>query len=332
MKPILKKPQPPSHLRAEFTEGCNLYCSFCPIQTTRKGPGNLKFMKQETVELMIDRMKEAGWHNKLELTGHGEPLLNKNYLTYVKMFREAFPKMYIFSTSNGGKLLSGKSVTYNIDSILEYVNVLVLEDYQHSGFAPKIIAGYKGKYKIYTYPEMQVYSRPNTKEHYIVVYPDISKTRVKERVVSNTACNSGPPSFNYINKTCHRPFREFDVTHDGIVIFCCVDWSREYRTGNIYYSSMKEIWEGRKFEAGRRLLHHEGRKYSICYGCDNRLYRIGLLPDRMGKFTLRKPSRLDYGLIARIEREGLKNNRKSPISKTRKKLYESRNRDIHSFL
>ena len=326
MKPILKTQPPPSHIRVEFVEGCNLYCSFCPIQSIRKGPGKLKFMSPQTVKLVIEQMKEARWHRKLEITGHGEPLLSKNYLSYCKSFREAFPNMYIFSTSNGGRLLSGKSITYNIDSILEYVNVLVLDDYKHSGFVPKILKGYKGKYKIYQYPEMQVYSVPNVKEHYIVIYPDISKAKIKERVISNTACNSGLPDFKYVNKTCHRPFREMDITHDGISTLCCYDWCHEYKTGSIYENTIKEIWEGRRFQVGRRLLQHDGRKFSICYGCDNRLYRIGLLPDRMGKTTLRKPSRLDYGLIARIEREGLKNN---PI---RRKLYENRNRDIHSFL
>jgi MoaA/NifB/PqqE/SkfB family radical SAM enzyme len=315
MKPILKKQLPPTHVKLEFTEGCNLYCDFCPIHSIRNGPGNLKFMNMTTLNVIIEQLSQTGWSNKIECTGHGEPLLNHNHLKYYRKLREAFPKAYIFTTSNGGPLL--KNPTKMIDVILQYVNVLALDDYKHSGFVPKVLEKYKGKNRIFVYPEMPTYTKPNTKEHYVVVYPDISQVTINERCLSNTACNAGPPDYKYINKTCHRPFRELDIANDGTVIFCCYDWVHEHPIANIHDMDLEDIWQHRRFKAGRRILHHEGRKFGICYGCDNRLYRIGLLPDRMGKFTLAKPSKLDWRIIKRIEEEA--KNKNSCLPKNRRK-------------
>jgi radical SAM protein with 4Fe4S-binding SPASM domain len=302
MKPILKSQLPPTHIKVEFTEGCNLYCSFCPIQSIRKGRGGLRFMSLATAKRIANEVTIADWKPKFEFTGHGEPLLNKNYMRYYRLFRKSFPKAYMFTTTNGGKLLAGKGPTYNIDRILRYINVIAMDDYEHSGFIPKVLKSYKGKYKIFVYPEMPTYSGANVKDHYAVVYPDISKAQIKERCLSNTACNAGPPNFDYINKTCHRPFRELNIAYDGSILLCCYDWSHEYVIGNINGKPLEDIWQHGKFRAARRILHHKGRQFSICYGCDNRLYRIGLLPDRMGKFTLKKPTKLDWLIVRKIEK------------------------------
>lgn len=300
MKPILRKQLPPTHIKIEFTEGCNLYCKFCPIQSIRKGPGRLKFMEEKTLDRIISQIKKTGWNKKLELTGHGEPLLNKQCYDYYYKLRKNFPNTYMFITSNGGKLLAGKGPTYNIDRILKSINVLALDDYKHSGFIPKVLESYKGKHKIYLYPEMPTYTSQNPKHHYVVIYPDISKKVIKERCLSNTACNSGAPNYKYINKTCHRPFRELNISYSGEVMLCCYDWQHEHIIGNINEITLKEIWHHKNFRAMRRILHHEGRKVGICHGCDNRLYRIGLLPDRMGKYTLAKPNKNDRKVIAEI--------------------------------
>jgi len=256
-------------------------------------------MTEATFNVIIEQLTITGWTNKIECTGHGEPLLNKNHVKYFRKLRQAFPKSYIFTTSNGGPLL--KDPTKRIDRILKYVNVIALDNYEHSGFVPKILKKYKGKYKVFVYPEMPTYTKPSTKDHYVVVYPDISKAQIKERCLSNTACNAGPPNYKYAKKTCHRPFRELNIANDGMVLLCCYDWVHEHAIVNIHDMPLENIWQHRKFKAARRILHHEGRNFTICYGCDNRLYRIGLLPDRMGKFTLHKPSFLDWKTIDRIE-------------------------------
>lgn len=303
MKPILKKQPSPNHIKVEFTEGCNLFCKFCPIHAIRKGPGNLEFMQIRTVKKIISEIKRLKWKNKFEFTGHGEPLLNKNYLTYYKMFREAFPKAYMFTTTNGGKLLSGKGPTYNIDNILKYVNVIAMDDYEHSGFIPKILKAYNGKHPIFVYPDMPTYTSQYINHRYVVIYPDISKQKIKERVLSNTAGNCGNPDFKYKDKTCHRPFREMNITYNGTVILCCYDWQMKYKIANIHQLKLDNIWNHRRFRAARRILHHDGRHFRPCYGCDNRLYRIGLLPDRMGKYTLLKPTKNDLRIIWEVTYE-----------------------------
>ncbi len=305
-KPILKEQRPPSHIILEFTEGCNLFCEWCPISAIRKKPGGFKHARESTIKKIISRIEEAGWPaKKIEITGHGEPLANPKYLHYFELLRIAFPKAYIFVTTNGGMLLRGKGVTYNIDQLLKYLDVVAISEYKYAGFVKKIREKYKGRHILHTFPHVPVYVKPHAKYlPCVVIYPDLKQSKVGDREITNYGGNVGPPNFYYHEKRCHRPFREIAIQYDGMVTLCCMDWCRRFKAGNVKDLSLQEIWNGREFKAMRRVLYHNGRIYNPCYGCGARLFRVGLLPDPMGKTRLIKPTKLDHSLLKRIEDEG----------------------------
>lgn len=292
---ILEKQLPPSHIKIEFTEGCNLYCGFCGIKAIRNGPGGFKYMKWTTVCNIIRGMKKEGWDKKnlkFDFAGHGEPYLNKDAIDYLKVFRESFPKAYMFSSTNGSGFL--KDPTYYIDEVLKYLNIIALDDYAHSGFIPKLLKKYKGKHKIYIYPDVIPYKRNSTRG--IVVFPDISKKDLQGRPMTNQAGINGP-DYTRIKMRCHRPFREIYFSNTGEVCFCCVDWTHSLPIANINEVPLGDIWNHQRFQAGRREIYHNGRTFKPCYGCDERPYRVGLLPDHMGQLTLPKPKPKDRRII-----------------------------------
>ena len=74
---------PPNSIQIELTEGCNLACSFCGIQSIREneadGPQNIhgkasapyRYLTIERARSICDRIKEAGWNPRLEFAMHG---------------------------------------------------------------------------------------------------------------------------------------------------------------------------------------------------------------------------------------------------------------------
>jgi hypothetical protein len=51
-----------------------------------------------------------------------------------------------------------------------------------------------------------------------------------------------------------------------------------------------DIWQDERFDAARRKLYRGERDFGPCLGCDATSYRVGLLPDRMGKQRMAEPT------------------------------------------
>lgn len=303
-KPLMLKQTKPHTIKFELTEGCNLWCPFCGIHSIRQAPGNYKFMSLDTAKKFAERLKEAKWYPKLDCAMHGDPLINPNAVEIFKHFREQFPKMYILTITNGKAILEKDDPTAYIDELLEYVNFIGMDNYDYAKIVPKILKQYHGKYKISIYPEVETYTKKDYLSKGIVVYPDILRGNIAGRKMCNLAGAAGPPNFKYLHYRCQRPFKEMVIKHDGTYVMCCNDWRRYFRIGNIHDRALLDLWNDKFIKAARRTLLHEGRTFSICYGCDAFVYRPGLLPDHMGKYTLAKPSRVTRALLKYKESQG----------------------------
>jgi len=305
MKPIIKRQPPPFTIKFELTEGCNLHCGFCGISSIRRKPGSFRFMTKDTAREVIKQLKELKWFPKLDCAMHGEPLMNPDSAEIFDMFREAFPKMYMYVTSNGGPLLRGKGATYNIDRLMESLNVIALDDYRYAKIVPRVLKDYKGNYAVKTYPDIQIYCRQKFTMKNILIFPDISVNRsIRARKFNNQAGAAGPADFRFYKSRCCKPFREIAIKHDGEIVLCCNDWRRYFRLGNLTDVHMGKLWNHPAMRAARKVLFHEGRNFSICYGCNSYAYRVGLLPDLSAKHTMGKPSENDRRLIKEIVKKG----------------------------
>lgn len=330
-KPIMNKQVPPFTLKFELTEGCNLHCKFCGISGIRKKPGSFRFMTVDTASHIIGQLKDLksrGWHPKLDCAMHGEPLMNPDAHKIFNLFREAFPDIYMYVTSNGGPLFRGKGIDYNIDRLLESLNIIALDDYKYANIVPKILERYSGKYKdkIFTYPEIQIYCKQKASLRSLLVFPDISgNKKVKARRFNNQAGASGPADYSMLKHRCAKPFRELAIKHDGEVVLCCNDWRRYFRVGSLLKNDMESLWNHQAMVSVRRTLFHSGRIFSICLGCNSLAYRTGLLPDLSAKYTVKIPNEKDQKNIQKIVKKG------SDIQVYVKKFREV-NSGIRSFL
>lgn len=301
------KQEPPNAIQIELAEGCNLACSFCGIQAIRengadgpkkvrgKGSGPYKFLSMEVAERIADSIVEAKWNSRLEFAMHGEPTMHPNYHDMIKLFRTKLPKASIMMTSNGGGLLLGEGLNANINKLMEVgLNVLFLDNYDGIKIVDKIQAKYEGPYEVIQYPHDKrgnPHKRRKPKEHHIVVGTDLTlATDGTHAQVSNHAGSAFPLNDKQEGKRCAKPFRELSLRWDGKVALCCNDWTGWYKCGDIMEEKINEIWTNDLFLGARTRLYHGSRDFGPCRGCDNATIRNGLLPDRMGKVEMPKPT------------------------------------------
>lgn len=321
---------PPFAIQIEPTEGCNLMCNFCGLQGIRSHAGGpYKFMTLATANLIAQSIAAAGWTARIEAAMHGEPTLNKELVEIIAVFRTALPKNQLMVTSNGGGLLRGGSAVANIEALFSAgLNVLALDDYDGVKIVPRIreqvaawhderqhskaaaLLNYSG-IETHEYPAELDYSphhRWPVSRHMVIYVEDIAKATKGGHSVLNNHCGAGSPlNDTGMGKRCAKPFRELAFRWDGTVAGCCNDWRGTYKVGQLTKMSVKvagknvlaltELWNNAAFTAMRRKLYHGQRDFGPCKGCDAASYRVGLLPDKMGKVSLPKPTAEDLAAI-----------------------------------
>jgi radical SAM protein with 4Fe4S-binding SPASM domain len=67
---------------------------------------------------------------------------------------------------------------------------------------------------------------------------------------------------------CHHVFSIFNILANGDVILCCNDYSKKIILGNVNESSIKEIWNSKKYQNVRKIIF-SGKfdKIPVCAEC-----------------------------------------------------------------
>lgn len=299
---INREVPPPFAIQMEPTEGCNLGCSFCGIQSIRangadaelgihgKNSAPYRFMDPATNELVARQIAELTWNPRIEYAMHGEPGMNKDLTAMVATMRKHNPKAYIMVTSNGGGLV--KDTQARVAGLFAAgLNTLALDDYKHSGgIMEKVRANLDddlASWKVYEYPK-----DPKGNPHHrdagqrLVYINDIGENDSGNHQLTNQGGASFSAKKEPLAQRCAKPFRELSVRWDGSVAICCDDWPGNYKVGNVNTIGLHGVWYHPRFEAARRRLYASNRDFGptgACTGCDVRTYRNGLLPDKLGK-------------------------------------------------
>jgi radical SAM protein with 4Fe4S-binding SPASM domain len=309
--------EPPFSVTFELTEGCNLRCPFCAVSAIQEKQGKgYKFMALETMRCAMQQIKELNWNSRLGFAMRGEPTMHPEYAKMVGIVREFRPKAHMTMLSNGGGVLRSPGALANVRSLFDAgLNVLGLDDYKGIGLVPKIIdaiekdlhvtmesgqvygGGALGGFTFYKYPE-DLRGNPHQRRprgtRMLVRIRDIAEQAADKKIgnhgkLFNYAGLGFAPNDSMAGKRCHQPFRQLAIRQDGSVAICCNDWRGEYKCGNILNEGVEAIWQGNAMGAAREMLIRGKREMAPCKGCDHRSYRVGLLPDLMGRGKLHRP-------------------------------------------
>lgn len=292
---------PPFTVKIELTEGCNLACTFCGINSIRATPGGpFKFMSPGTAKRIAREVSRLGWNPRIEMAMHGEPSLNPARDEIVAILRKHLPRTQLMMTSNGAGFV--RDPTAEITAVFSAgLNVLALDDYRNVRLVSKIRARYKGAIPLVDYPAQKAWSpykrRPRSTQ-VVVIMADIS---VPQPGVHNRLDNMGgcaaPKTRDQMGKRCAKPFRDIAFRWNGNVALCCDDWQARYKIGSILDTPLDKLWNSPTFRAARRKLYYGERDFGPCDGCSDVSVRVGLLPDKMGKEIMKRPTATDRKLI-----------------------------------
>lgn len=316
-----RRQEPPFNVTLEFTRGCNLRCSFCAVAAIQDKQGrDYKFMEKATLVRVMSQMAELKWNSRVGFAMRGEPTMHPDYVGMVAATREHLPRCHITMLTNAGGLLGRPGPVANVMGLFEAgLSVLGLDDYEGIGFVPKVVAalGEQGElrsgekhrlgFTFYKYPQ-DLAGNPHVRRprgsRTLVQIRDLAAQAADKKIgthgkIFNYAGLGGPPDYSMAGKRCHHPFRQLAVHWDGNVPLCCNTWDSPYFCGNVLTESLEEIWQSDAMGAAREMLIRGKREMTPCLGCNHRSYRVGLLPDLMGRGKLHRP---DEQTAADIER------------------------------
>lgn len=286
--------EPPFAIQVELVEGCNLFCSFCGINGIRSKVGNYKFMTQQTASRLAHRILEAKWNCRIEIAMHGEPTANPDWINMVGIFRTILPKHQLMMTTNG-LLLTPENIPEAFENGL---NILAIDNY---GNTDKYDWIKELGLTVYNYPQEpdgNPHRRQKKGVSFISLVQDIAGASKGTHSSMNNHCGSGAPLNDKAQgKRCAKPFREISVRWDGSVASCCNDFRGLINCGSIHTMTLMDIWTSARFEAVRKYVYNGLRTIPPCKGCDATSYRVGCLPDKLGKHSYPLPTQEDEDLL-----------------------------------
>jgi MoaA/NifB/PqqE/SkfB family radical SAM enzyme len=246
------------------------------------------------------------WTARVEFAMHGEPTMHPSYVEMIRIAGAHMPKNQLMVTSNGGGLLMHGGPMITIPALFNAgLTILALDDYQDVqiiGKVREIQDELEAKLKadghdvlVCDYPgdaRGNPHRRLDRGSGLISYIRDISASNSgTHSSLNNHAGAAFPPSLVAKHKRCAKPFREMSIRWDGNVAICCNDWRGVFKCGNIVTDGLVAVWDSTAMDAARRHLVKGDRSFAPCQGCDALSYRVGLLPDPLGKEQMPDPDR-----------------------------------------
>ena len=298
----------------EVTNKCNLRCKMCIYQKLQIKTG---YMSKQLFQSCIDQLSELGV-DSLSLHFGGESLCHpdfKDFLKYAIQKRASCGIRSINWTDNGmlfNRSMADLVVDLKLDSIyfsldgIGQVNDSIRLGSKYSIIEENIKYLLKKRGKtVKPVVKLLVVDCGKTEEEKRELYrkwihlvdgisliPSIlpDNTWENKKTISQTHKTISPPKF------CSFPLDTIAISWDGKVTGCCLDYVFKMDLGDVTKKSIKEIWEGSRFQVLRKsVLTNTFFDGSPCSGCE--FWKINFEPKE--EIILDGTAKINYGHIYR---------------------------------
>jgi MoaA/NifB/PqqE/SkfB family radical SAM enzyme len=263
----------------EPTNRCNASCHFCPRDMSpHEGLMALEVFEQalgRVIEYREHSIAVAGYSDFdwISLCGEGEPLLNKNTPTFVRLIREAGLKPHMASNGSllderrGDALLEAGlwRIALNVGetgedyervyklpwektlkNVLRFIEVasdqveiyLVLVDHRRD---PEHIKRMTKFWKSHGVDKFLKYNLTNRGGSLFLDHMQFDKYPEREDAIARFDALEHKP-------LCGVPFFQLFIGYDGQYYLCCADWQKQVPLGSVFDSSAVDIFRS-KIEA-----------------------------------------------------------------------------------
>jgi len=271
---------------------CNLKCKFCPYtlhsKELQRDVMSLELFHKivHDIQAFPDKLK------MLRVCGNGETLMNKNIVQMLQYAWDIKIANKIQLVTNGTLLTSEliNDIPKYTDMIVISIEGLSTEDYlnisgvaiNYDEFVKNVAALYKSCDKNDCILHLKINNLAvDTKERKDCFFSDFDE-HCHEIDIENIVplfpdmdYYSSKDTFRFDDGTtltkrtvCPQIFKSMQISANGDVVPCCVDWKRVNLLGNVRDASLVDIWNG---SAVRQLqnTHLAGNRFNIplCQNC-----------------------------------------------------------------
>ena len=264
----------PIHMDFELTSRCQLKCPMCFRQhrnVDKQDDMQLKMFKNIINEI-------SGKVYSIKFTGRGEPLMNKNFSSFMNILKEKnFGEVGIITN---GLLMTQDLMHDIIDSGIDVVSFSIdgLKNEYETIRAPgkyedifsivsrlKRLREQKGKHK----PLIRIQSvkmKPEEENAYLDIWKPVSDDILFLYFKDYASEAQYTQMTDY---TCPLPFQRMMVHFDGTVPMCINDEYEANIMGNIKNETVMSVWQGKRFKEARSIQKQGIRieKYENCKSC-----------------------------------------------------------------
>lgn len=286
----------PFSVEIDICSVCNLKCNYCfqADKTARQASG-IRFGMMDLAlfdKILADLKQFPDKIKKLRLYEFGEPLLHPELPEMIRRIWAADVTEYVEITTNGvlltpalGEQLvaAGLSrINVSINAVEEAKNNLVSGarvDFQALLDNLKAFYPLKGNCHVYIKLSDDGSLSKDEEDTFYRLFGDLCDEIFIEKlspIWRDTEVNAsiegavGPYGQPLAYKTvCPLIFTRMVINHDGVVVACCVDWSRQYVIGDVAREPVRDVWNSPKMrDLQIRHLRGEREQVPMCRGCN----------------------------------------------------------------
>lgn len=269
-------------LALENSSFCNAKCIFCPNITMERKKG---FMKMEVFDKLVERLKQEDIKVRyVNMTGTGEPLMDKNVFKKIEILKREFPQADIFMPTNfalATKEIIEKIIDSGLDRITISLNADNPKDYKKlMGLSfERTVENIENLIRIRNQKKSNlvilitiVVNDVNSKS--VAEFRDRWRDRVDSVVVNGVHSWAGAVE-RYNSKSgfryrfaCRNLFEQIEIHNNGDVALCCVDYEGRHLGGNVMKDKILDAIGGGDIGKIKKMhLRGESGKVEMCRQC-----------------------------------------------------------------
>lgn len=268
-------------LAIEVSSFCNAVCIFCPNNFMKR---KKSIMSMEIFEKIVERLKNEGIRPEyFNLTGTGEPLVDRTLFEKIEVLKRNFPNTRVFFPSNFAladekiikKIISSPldniSISLNANNPREYKKIMHL-DYSKTIKNLKRLIELRNKSKSKLKISVTVAANPLNQKN---IEKFVKKWDKKVDEISINWIHSWAGSVkNGVDKPnspkypCRSLFEQIVVQSNGDIPLCCVDYEGKIVGGNIMKNKIMDAFYADNLNKIREQ-HKSGKidRLPMCSSC-----------------------------------------------------------------
>lgn len=277
----------PAAIEIQTITSCNAGCVICPHKdVVSKLPNGI--MSMELFKKIIDQIKSP-WGIRIIPYFNNEPFLDPLIFDRLAYINERCSEAEIEISTNVSRLDKDAQEKLEPFSIKELrLSIFGFTETSYKRVMPGLNWGETKKNLISIAGNKNLRSKIGQFSLVMIDYPEISNDDI---ILAQNFCRENFIKFEFwgffdrsgnvekfsndIDKYSifgceqRRPLERMHINFRGDVVLCCMDWKWKYKLGNIFESSLEEVWNSDVYNEYREAVYNNGkREYTdLCRKC-----------------------------------------------------------------